>query len=84
MNLLNEVLKNIEEPKRYIMNKTKDRLNSLVKPLGSLGQLEDLSIKTHTRNPVPLIAWGKKKEDLLTQVHSIQDIAPVLLRFHNE
>ncbi len=45
------------------------------------GNIEDLSVKTHTTNPIPLIAWGKKSTDLLEQTVSLENVAGVLLNF---
>lgn len=41
------------------------------------GNLEDLSVKTHTRNPVPLFVMGDV--DAFQSVRSIQDVTPVIL-----
>lgn len=41
------------------------------------GNLEDLRVKTHTRNSVPFIAWGYNAH-AFTDVLSIQDITPRL------
>jgi 2,3-bisphosphoglycerate-independent phosphoglycerate mutase len=43
------------------------------------GNIEDLSVKTHTRNRVPVIAWGKGRERIAEKVRSIQDVTPALL-----
>lgn len=42
------------------------------------GNLEDLSVKTHTMNPVPLIVNGPKANHFF-DVESIQDITPAIL-----
>ncbi len=44
------------------------------------GNLEDLSVKTHTLNPVPTILWGRHARMMAEQIRSIQDIAPVVLQ----
>lgn len=41
------------------------------------GNLEDLSVKTHTRNPVPLFVMGDGKA--FHSVRSIQDVTPAIL-----
>ena len=41
------------------------------------GNLEDLSVKTHTRNPVPLFVKGETKP--FQAVSSIQDVTPAIL-----
>ena len=43
------------------------------------GNLEDLSVKTHTRNPVPFVARGPAASDF-TDVRSILDVTPAILR----
>lgn len=42
------------------------------------GNIEDLSVKTHTINPVPLIVNGPKA-NYFSNVESIQDITPAIL-----
>jgi 2,3-bisphosphoglycerate-independent phosphoglycerate mutase len=40
------------------------------------GNLEDLSARHHTANPVPLIAWGKHGERLRKRIKGIEDLTP--------
>lgn len=42
------------------------------------GNMEDLSIKTHTRNPVPLFISGKGT-DKIKKAHSIMDVPSIIL-----
>ena len=42
------------------------------------GNVEDLSVKTHTRNPVPLIVHGPKAV-YFNEVESIQEVTPAIL-----
>ena len=44
------------------------------------GNIEDLSVKSHTKNPVPFMAWGAGKDELVEKVESILDVTPSLLR----
>jgi len=44
------------------------------------GNLEDLTVRTHTRNPVPTMMWGTGREAVADEVHTLADIAPALLR----
>jgi 2,3-bisphosphoglycerate-independent phosphoglycerate mutase len=44
------------------------------------GNLEDLTTRRHTLNPVPLLAWGRRAADLLAEVQDLQGVAPALLR----
>jgi len=40
------------------------------------GNLEDLSTKVHTSNPVATLAYGKNAERVLSHIHSLPDIVP--------
>lgn len=45
------------------------------------GNIEDLSVPTHTRNPVPFAIWGgdrEKREEVMSQVTDIGDVALAL------
>jgi hypothetical protein len=44
------------------------------------GNLEDLSARTHTKNPVPTMLWGRGREAVADGIHTLADIAPALLR----
>ena len=43
------------------------------------GNLEDLSTKRHTRNPVPVLFWGAGASRTCAGVRTIADIAPAIL-----
>lgn len=43
------------------------------------GNLEDLSTRGHTTNPVPVLLWGKAAEEAAS-IHSILDITPTILK----
>ena len=45
------------------------------------GNLEDMTTRTHTRNPVPTILWGADREAVAGEIHTLADIAPALLRY---
>jgi len=40
------------------------------------GNIEDLSLRNHTLNPVPTIVWGEHREYLAARIHSLADITP--------
>ena len=40
------------------------------------GNLEDLSVRHHTANRVPLIAWGKDGDRLRKRIEGIEDVTP--------
>ena len=46
------------------------------------GNLEDATIRTHTRNPVPLVALGRGAEHLRAAVRSLPDFLPALLELY--
>jgi hypothetical protein len=43
------------------------------------GNIEDLSVKTHTRNPVMTLLWGKGRYELKEKIQTLTDIAPAVL-----
>ncbi len=43
------------------------------------GNIEDMSERGHTRNPVPFIAFGPREETLRAKVASLQDVTPAIL-----
>lgn len=43
------------------------------------GNLEDLSTRSHTRNPVPLMAWGTGAARLLAAAPDLAAVAPAIL-----
>ncbi len=59
--------------------KNTDLSNTLIVLTSDHGNIEDLSVKTHTLNPVPIIAWGKLKDALVARTESLIDVAPALL-----
>jgi hypothetical protein len=48
------------------------------------GNLEDLSVKTHTRNPVPTLIWGPNAEEIAASIEGIEDIAPAVMAILEE
>jgi hypothetical protein len=40
------------------------------------GNIEDLSLRNHTLNPVPTIVWGEHRQSLAARIHSLADITP--------
>lgn len=43
------------------------------------GNIEDLSLRNHTLNPVPTIAWGKHRKSIAARVRSLTDITPAIV-----
>lgn len=46
------------------------------------GNLEDLSVKTHTRNPVPLIVYGNEASHFSGKLKSIANVAPAIVSLY--
>ena len=43
------------------------------------GNIEDLSVETHTANRVPTLLWGRKAEELSRNIRSLADVTPAVL-----
>ncbi len=43
------------------------------------GNFEDLSVGSHTRNPVPVLAWGKHRQELIRGIRRIEDVTATIL-----
>ena len=43
------------------------------------GNIEDLSVRNHTLNPVPTIVWGKHREQVAPRIRSLTDITPAIV-----
>ncbi len=56
-----------------------DRDEELLLITSDHGNLEDLSVKSHTRHPVPLIAYGRGA-DAFRAARAITDVTPAILR----
>lgn len=44
------------------------------------GNMEDLSVKTHTRNFVPTCIWGRNHHQAASQIAAIEQITPTILK----
>jgi len=45
------------------------------------GNVEDLSTKTHTRNPVPVILIGLGKDEIAKKIQNISHVTPAVMEF---
>jgi bisphosphoglycerate-independent phosphoglycerate mutase (AlkP superfamily) len=43
------------------------------------GNLEDLSVRTHTLNDVPTIVWGRRRHEVSKKIKDLTDITPTIL-----
>jgi 2,3-bisphosphoglycerate-independent phosphoglycerate mutase len=73
-----QLLSQLEKFITTFLNST-DLSRALVILTSDHGNIEDLSVKTHTSNPVPLMAWGKQKNELINRVESLTDVSPQIL-----
>ena len=48
------------------------------------GNIEDLSTRSHTRNPAMTLIWGRFAEQLTGQIESLEDVAPAILNLLKE
>jgi 2,3-bisphosphoglycerate-independent phosphoglycerate mutase len=48
------------------------------------GNLEDLSIRTHTLNDVPTIIWGQKASEIAENIKTLADITPTIIKVLSE
>lgn len=56
--------------------------NTLVVLTSDHGNIEDLSTKRHTLNPVPLMAWGKGAEEFMESIEGLDEVAGAILARH--
>lgn len=43
------------------------------------GNIEDLSIRTHTLNDVPTVVWGRSRKEVSAAIKDLSDITPTIL-----
>ena len=43
------------------------------------GNIEDLSVRNHTLNPVPTIIWGRNAEAIASRIGTLADITPAIV-----
>jgi len=43
------------------------------------GNVEDLSVRNHTRNLVPTLAWGARRAEVQSRVRTLADITPAII-----
>jgi hypothetical protein len=59
--------------------KNLDLSNTTVLLTSDHGNIEDLSVRNHTLNPVPTIIWGRHCELLAQRIRNLADITPAIL-----
>lgn len=63
--------------------KNVDLSETLVIVTSDHGNLEDMSLKTHTLNPVPLLCWGKEGSSFQEYMRDVSDIGRNIIPFLN-
>ncbi|MCI0706827.1 MAG: alkaline phosphatase family protein [Ignavibacteriae bacterium] len=58
---------------------TVDLDTTLIAMISDHGNIEDLSTKSHTRNPVPCIAIGKARKEFVKRVKNLTHVTPAIL-----
>jgi 2,3-bisphosphoglycerate-independent phosphoglycerate mutase len=74
-----EILEDLEDLLDAVLS-AMDLSAHLVVLASDHGNLEDLSTKRHTRNPVPAVFWGAGAGEASAGLRTIADIAPAILR----
>lgn len=78
MQIAKEVLLNLERFMKRLIESI-DPVQTLIVLTSDHGNVEDLSVKTHTVNRVPTMLWGRGADILKSRIHSLTDISPALL-----
>ena len=58
-----------------------DHQNDILLFVSDHGNIEDLSTKSHTRNPVPLIVVGERRKFFSDRIKKLTDITPTIVSF---
>ena len=58
-----------------------DYENDIVLMISDHGNIEDLSVKTHTMNPVPLIVIGKQHSYFSSRIKNLTHVTPTILSY---
>lgn len=73
-----EILENVDNCLGSLLESL-DLQRSLVIIASDHGNIEDLSVKTHTRNSVPVLLIGAGREKIAGNISSITDVAPAII-----
>lgn len=74
---LSKATKLLLELENFIITilKSIDQTKTLVFITSDHGNIEDISLKRHTKNLVPFMVWGKRKQEMVDGVESILDVS---------
>lgn len=78
-----QVYRCLETLERFVSRVTRftEQHNRLFLLSSDHGNIEDISVRTHTRNPVPLVAVGTHSEELRS-LKSLVDVTPAIVRLY--
>jgi len=78
---MEQAMEEIERLERFLAAAlaTIDLSRTLVILTSDHGNIEDLSVKSHTYNPALTVLWGWKATSAAQRLDSIQDVAPLVL-----
>lgn len=83
MVMATEVLERMDGFIAGVLHKFDDE-NDMILMVSDHGNIEDLSVKTHTRNPVPLIAIGKQHSYFSSRIKRLTDITPTIISYFTD
>ncbi len=75
-----EVLENLDGLVNAVLTCV-DLSRNLVILTSDHGNLEDLSVRTHTCNPVPTLLWGDGAAEVAAGIRDLSDVAPAISRY---
>ena len=78
MQLARTTLQNLARFIREILARI-DLQNTSVILTSDHGNIEDLSSRNHTLNPVPTIIWGANRERIASRIETLADITPAIV-----
>jgi 2,3-bisphosphoglycerate-independent phosphoglycerate mutase len=78
MNSARIVLVNLARFVRHLLSQL-DLKRTTVLLTSDHGNIEDLSTRNHTLNPVPTLIWGEHRETVAARVRSLVDITPAIV-----
>jgi hypothetical protein len=75
----NSILSNLARFVRAVVSRV-DLEETTVIITSDHGNVEDLSIRNHTRNLVPTLAWGEQRERVRREVRDLSHVTPTIFR----
>ncbi len=76
--LARDILENID---RFVAAFVAEASDTLLVLTSDHGNVEDLSVKTHTKNPVPALVYGPDQATVASGWHDLADVARGVLRY---